>query len=354
MIRLRHALAVALALWTMGSCQDTDFRGESTRQPAAPPPAVEVYSSCTQGPVQTVDVHGRVGAKLVIEGELCPVAQANLNLVFVVDRSGSMGESDPSCQRLAAVEGVVRALQAPGVRFGLIAFSSKAEAVLPLQAGETFLSNNLVSLCDNQGGTNYEAAFGSALAMVRGQQGTSVVNFITDGAPTVWSGGTGPAQRYEVPPEALKAGRDASASLRAVAQLQALYLKSSEQIPGFDPIAYLAELTTGNPQDQSRVREAANAQLLGRELSAMARPVVQLVDGDVQGAFGLDQGSLSGPNGSSVPVTLTLVRPGVWKFRTSALEPPPANGTYRLVVSAGIVGGGRSEAVVLARISLSP
>lgn len=187
-----------------------------------------------------VDFAEKRDVKIVarVKGEFCPKAQRILNVMFIVDWSGSMGRhkkpgtglevagNDPqiggTCGRLKGAQQVINAIKAQQkptdqVFITMMPFAGGAiakRAVKPVALPQFESQMNAQTFCSyvvqdssygyhpqNPGGidgaaeamvdldqgysaTNYKAAFDSSAAILKGAGGRKVVYFISDGEPT--------------------------------------------------------------------------------------------------------------------------------------------------------------------------
>jgi hypothetical protein len=139
-----------------------------------------------------------------ISGKVCQPQSLPRDVVFVIDRSTSMGFSgnDPkvtgTCGRRQAVESVISAIVGSGsdARFGLVMFNgaeapnlastalfqSKESLYASLNVNDQTASN---ILCANDGGTNYTEALKSAEKMFQTSRIDTVkeIYFVSDGTP---------------------------------------------------------------------------------------------------------------------------------------------------------------------------
>ena len=170
----------------------------------------------------------RVGT--TITGEFCPTITHELNILFIVDNSGSMGRhldtetmseqtgndpqtvdgnSQPTCGRLRAARAVIRKFQEDAYKdlkttISVISFASDVVATSSIKTLDEALSESLISekiFCETviqgwqysqPGGltvpginssTNYQAPLNRAQTMLKDVTGQKLVYFITDGNP---------------------------------------------------------------------------------------------------------------------------------------------------------------------------
>jgi hypothetical protein len=174
---------------------------------------------------------GPRGAKIRIAGGFCPKAVAPLNILFVVDFSGSMignaldPANDPikggSCGRLDAIRAVIAKVKREvpdeaDVKAGLAGFSFEAKEKLSLQPLEDLEGSiNIDNACGSDGEnakTNYKAALETSLSILSGvDEQKTVIYFISDGEPT-WPR---PADDQSDLTLASKLGLQAAQSLRS-------------------------------------------------------------------------------------------------------------------------------------------
>lgn len=111
------------------------------------------------------------------------------DIVFIVDRSGSMEDGAKMEQARRALSYCVRKL-GPGDRFGIVDFATDANLferrLVPATKDNKARAVRYVRGLEAAGGTNIEAALGEGIALVDGRSGRmSMVFFLTDGLPTV-------------------------------------------------------------------------------------------------------------------------------------------------------------------------
>lgn len=129
----------------------------------------------------TLTVSGKVGSE---------TNKAKLDIMLVVDTSGSMddysGGSTKLSQAKNAINGLVDAIDPEVVdaRWNLVDFGSSASSARGWQNGDQI--KNSVRWLDANGGTNYQDAFVKAAAGMESarSEATKIVIFLTDGEPT--------------------------------------------------------------------------------------------------------------------------------------------------------------------------
>ena len=240
---------IATTALILGSCGDTDFRGgtdsQSNRQGqsgiSAPPengegtpfgndddatgtdlnPIDNVFAlhwnlTCNgSSPVPTVSgIQTVTGpgphtlaladndvADLTIRGMPCPGANRPRDLLFVIDVSGSMDNSDPivqdSCGRMQAIEKVVANTTTPDARFAILTFNGNVRVTSSTYfATLTELYDDLTAeadgdtptevICDDGGGTDYRDALTGAKELIETTADSNAqleIYMISDGEP---------------------------------------------------------------------------------------------------------------------------------------------------------------------------
>lgn len=113
------------------------------------------------------------------------------DVLFVVDRSGSMEEGGKMAQAKKALVHCLKSL-GPKDRFGLVDFAtgvgSLESALLPATKENVARALRYVDTLEAAGGTNIEGALSEALPMLKGSgENVPMLFFLTDGLPTVGS-----------------------------------------------------------------------------------------------------------------------------------------------------------------------
>lgn len=125
----------------------------------------------------TLTVSGKVGSE---------TNRALLDIMLIVDKSGSMGDGDNLNETRKAVKSLVNAIDPNEVdaRWNLVTFESSADSAIGWTTG-TEVSNKVDNMSVG-GGTNYQDGFVKAAAGMTNvrSDATKIVIFLTDGEPT--------------------------------------------------------------------------------------------------------------------------------------------------------------------------
>ena len=262
------------------------------------------------GDVFSSKFYGKKDHKVRLSGEWCPKIEQKsaATVLFVIDRSGSMtgggGEApnDPtqgsSCGRLKAAEKIMEKLnnaKNAKIRAGVVTFSNGAVTRAPVGSLSSVEDSiNETIFCGADTGlvakTNYQAAFDEAAKNLSGEDGSKIVIFISDGSPTLFTGGNvGAPITSEVRAESEEKGLSAAEKLRGIdgVTLFALFLgyKGTGDGTAADPKGYL-EKVAGGP-DNVRLTKDADG----------------LVDAAANLGLPLDQIKISGAKGTLVNLT---------------------------------------------------
>jgi Ca-activated chloride channel family protein len=132
------------------------------------------------------------------------------DVVFVVDRSGSMQEGGKMEQARKALQYCVSRLN-PQDRFGIVDFATDwnalSERLLPADAEQKARAKRYIERMEAAGGTNIEAGLGEGLKLLSRAEGrVPMIFFLTDGVPTVGQTDVG---------QILKKATEGNAALRA-------------------------------------------------------------------------------------------------------------------------------------------
>lgn len=240
-----------------------------------------------------------------VQGEFCPKSQRILNVMFIVDWSGSMGHhmrddgqesqgNDPqvngTCGRLQAAQQVLNTIKSQAkptdqifismMPFAGGALTRRAIKTLPVaqfesqMTAQTFCSyvvqnssygyhpqnpggvngsaEGMVGVDVGYSATNYEAAFDASTSLLRGAGGRKVVYFVSDGQPT--AGGSGRQSAEEASIAAAKQFRSQVDNLTFNALLLGHDASGAES---------LLQQVAGSPE---RVRLAQDASALSTEI----------------------------------------------------------------------------------------
>lgn len=291
---------------------------------------------CDGGSQGSGTISGPSGAKVRVAGELCPVrtAQSALNIVFVVDYSGSMtgfseGPNDPgdNCGRMQAANALLQKFSGPEykdhqLQFALVGFSNSANVRLGFQSLPSMQGTiNPAIWCGSDSPaamTNYRAAFEVTQQLIANTPGRVVIYFISDGSPTTGGGFMGsPAQAGLTAAQTLRSSRPADDLI-----LNAVFLgyKSGQAT---DPKGYL-DMITGDP---NRVRLVNGADGLVEAVKQLDVGNATIAQTDVKANLTVD--------GKIEPISIQSVLPhknkaGVFIYMT---EPFVLNGKEGKAVS---------------------
>jgi hypothetical protein len=224
--------------------------------------------------------YGKKDHKVRMSGEWCPKVdgKSEATVLFVIDRSGSMtggggeGPNDPtsggSCGRLKAAEKIMEKLKNAKnakVRAGVVTFSNGAATRVPVGSlNSVEASVNESVFCGSDPGlvakTNYQAAFDESVKSLQGESGSKIVIFISDGSPTLYTGGNlGGAITNEVRAQSEEKGLASAEKLRGIdgVTLFALFLgyKGTGDGTAADPKGYL-EKVAGGPDNVRLTKDA--------------------------------------------------------------------------------------------------
>ena len=129
----------------------------------------------------TLDVSGAIGTS---------TETAKVDIMLVVDTSGSMSNSDRLGKTKSAIRNMIDTMKEKEnveTRWNLVEFNTKAKAATGwISDGDSFY-NTYISSLSADGGTNYQDALEKAVAGMRGTQGQKIIIFLTDGAPTFYN-----------------------------------------------------------------------------------------------------------------------------------------------------------------------
>lgn len=240
--------------------------------------------------------YGKSDHSVRMSGEWCPKVEgeSKATVLFVIDRSGSMtgsneGPNDPtkngSCGRLKAAQKIMEKLnnaQNTKVRAGVVTFSNSASTRVPLGSLQNVEESIVPEVfCGSDPGqyvlTNYEAAFKTATNQLKGEKGSKIVIFISDGSPTLYDGLS--AVRTisgDLRQQSEAKGLEAAESLRQIdgVSLFALFLgyKASGAGTASDPKGYLEKVAGGPDQ----VRLTKDAEELVEAAGNLALPLDQI------------------------------------------------------------------------------
>lgn len=132
------------------------------------------------------------GYFLLVASPRVTVPQARIlpkQIVFVLDRTGSMQANNKMVQAKAALKHCLSGLNAQD-RFGLLTFNESADlfqnSLLPATPENLAKAQKFVEETEASGGTNIDEALKAGLALLKKETGTQkMLVFLTDGLPTV-------------------------------------------------------------------------------------------------------------------------------------------------------------------------
>ena len=159
-----------------------------------------VWSGCYTDdlvkPLESVENTARVEAEFCTENPQDLVFP--VKVLFVLDSSCSMNDSDPQRLRVDAVESVVdEYIDFPGYHFGLMSFSNDIEILTPpdepFTEERSVMQDALANVPNGYGNTNYSAALSQAYTLIttdiaenpeEAPRTTYITIFMSDGVPT--------------------------------------------------------------------------------------------------------------------------------------------------------------------------
>ena len=259
-----------------------------------PPQLVEWFWSCDQAPSSEVvlekhtegdtvqlsdqgqhaiEFDPKTPTQFKFSGKVCPPAQLDRDLVFVVDVSGSMVDNDPrivdTCARLEALQGLLQTLTAPqpggisNVRFGVATFSS---SLLTYSTGLYSNSQKFFAdlakdgkpadvLCLADGGTNYDAGMTKAAELLRGGRvgATKEIYFLSDGQPTQGQEGIVLAKQMKDIGVPVAGGQSPIKVTIATMMLKGVDTVLESKVASIDPSGKPLHAFVENAQDLSKV-----------------------------------------------------------------------------------------------------
>ena len=147
-----------------------------------------------------------VGVPVTVHGRVCPWKNVHRDVVFAIDVSGSMSESDPmitnsngglTCGRMKALDALVAKMPAGITNFGVITYDDSIEhASTKLFSDRTALYLDLIAgngrtditkiICEQNGGTEYKIGLDKAkeLLLSGEEHATKEIIFLSDGQPS--------------------------------------------------------------------------------------------------------------------------------------------------------------------------
>jgi hypothetical protein len=399
MRRLIKNASYVAAMAAVMACSNTSFTGGDNKKAAnalpkpTPPTSTatgtvtstgtnvssqQLNLSCPNGQgtaTLNTAVTGAQNTTVTLVGEFCGVspsaAPSKLNVLFIIDWSGSMRDNDPdilgTCGRLQAAQTIVQKLQSQfqqgdGILIGVQPFGATAQqGIAPVALSQFSAALTDQVFCrDDAGDTNYDSAFRAATQTLQGLNngGANVVYFITDGVPD--TSGDGQTNAFANPnntnggfntgfingfgtstdtstttggvlsPEAQQLqqayaqGLASAQALRAVPNttLNALILTDTtgqnNNVPGFTPPApndYLTQIAG----DASHAKVAANASDLAAQIQQFQTPQGLVLNAD-SGSGNLNTATLGTQVIKLASVSQEPGKQGVWQFTTEPFK----------------------------------
>jgi hypothetical protein len=293
--------------------------------------AFQLRGTCTaDGAPQQLQVNSLSTGRVQLAGELCPRAFGRLNVLFVVDYSGSMRSADPpdtlglSCGRLRAAKRILEKLKLAKrpddvITVGEVSFAQAASQRLAMQGIDSFdsiLKVNTFNFCGYEdgasGSTNYQAGFDAARAALAGATGNTVIYFLSDGLPTISA--NGPYDENDAAGVHKQAGANAVTALRNAVPnvaINTVYLNRGSN--GAQAEAYLRSIS-------NQFRIVTQAADLADKVVELSIPTVGL--STTTPIALLTAPGATGPQ--SIPVRTYApdpARAGVWLFETEPFTP---------------------------------
>lgn len=348
-MRLRRLGPLLASLgFGLAACSNANFK-TGTDNKAATPESADL--KCGKDGVYSEDdlrleIKDKSGVDLVVQGEFCPQAPAELDLVFLVDFSLSMYNEkesrgndqvvDGTCGRLKAANAIIdkhrenTANQNAKIKVAIIQFSAEHLKTIPLTDIDHLEDARTVeNFCGGVAGTNYKVAFDEAAKLLEKENGTKVLYLISDGLPT--EGGGGDRGNFPRHLEAAQTAADAMRSAVANLTFNTVFLQGNSTVDDkdVDPKEFLVKLTGA----ADRVKIADNADDLSAEILALKAPPVDLDTTKAQAVLKAD-----GVEDQLVEFAAFAPAAGkdqIWTFRTEEFEAfPGAKKESHLSVSA--------------------
>ena len=136
-----------------------------------------------------------------------------INTVLVIDRSGSMDESDKIDGARDAAQAFVQHMR-PGDRTAVLAFSNAPELVQPFTS-ETRLLERAIRNLDADGSTALYDSMIAGVEQLKGLDGRRALLLLTDGRDAIRTGDSRPASRATLD-QAIKIANDAGISVQVI------------------------------------------------------------------------------------------------------------------------------------------
>jgi hypothetical protein len=170
-----------------------------------PPPEAGEQQIKGRGEHKVLADRVKQGLPVTMRGRVCPPVNFARDIVFVIDVSGSMAQSDQgndpirsgTCGRKSAIDSIVNTIsqQKGDARFGVVTFSSSGYTTrestalflstdsLYADLGGTTSATNVI--CDALGGTNYASGLSRAKTLLENGRRDALkeIYFVSDGVP---------------------------------------------------------------------------------------------------------------------------------------------------------------------------
>lgn len=337
-------MRLLFGLVLLAGCSGGDFK--SSNDKAQTPESVDLKCGADGTYSQDdlrLEIKDKSNVKMVVQGQFCPQAPAELDLVFLVDFSLSMYNAaksrgndqvkDGSCGRLKAAKAIIDRYsetlksQNAKIKVAVVQFSAeklKTIALTPIEDLKGELTEE--NFCGGVAGTNYKAAFEETTALLKSENGTKVLYLISDGLPT--EGGGGERGNFPRHLDAAEAAADAMRGAVSNLTFNTVFLQG-ETTPddtAVDPKAFLDKLTGS----ADRVKIADKADDLSEEILALKSPPVDLDTAKstaVLKADGQDEKPVTFAEFAADPT-----QDQIWRFRTEEFKAFPGGASESTLV----------------------
>jgi RHS repeat-associated protein len=110
-----------------------------------------------------------------------PVNMGNVDIIFVIDQSGSMVKNDPNFRRIEAVQTFVNAMDTNRNRIGIVEFSESSNLIQGLTNDKNLLSDKLNSVKYTLNSTNLKSGLVTSETLFTNDDTRKVIIFLSDG-----------------------------------------------------------------------------------------------------------------------------------------------------------------------------